>query len=141
RGIEFDLTRAIIREIEANTPFKVASCRERADTELGCKIVNWRKAVILNNQLNETRDAEIGIAVELTWRDLRPGCYEYLSAPPPRPGAPVPAPGAPPPPPILVEPAADFVPELGGSRATAEQAVINRLARGIVYKMEWAKPW
>src|SRR5688500_13277030 len=51
RGIEFELTRAVIREIEASSPMKIVSCREQADTELVGKIINWRKSVINNNQL------------------------------------------------------------------------------------------
>lgn len=136
RGIEFTLTRAIIREIEANTPFKVVSCRENADTELDGKIINWRKSVININQLNEIREGEIGIAVELTWRDLRPGFGgDVLS------GAKAREPGAPEPKPILVEPTATFIPELGGSVTSAEKMITDNLARAIIYKMEIARPW
>ena len=31
RGLEFDLTRAVIREIEAKTPFRVVDCRANAN--------------------------------------------------------------------------------------------------------------
>ncbi len=33
RGLEFQLTQAVIREIESKTPYKVVQCREAADTE------------------------------------------------------------------------------------------------------------
>src|SRR5262245_15270336 len=59
RGLEFDLTRAVVREIEAKTPFKVVNCREQADTELHGKIVNRRKALVNMNQLGEIREAEV----------------------------------------------------------------------------------
>ena len=55
RGLEFDLTRAVIREIEAKTPFKVVDSRAGADTELIGKIVSTSKAVITLNQLGEVR--------------------------------------------------------------------------------------
>src|SRR2546422_5758194 len=73
RGLEFDLQRAIVREIEAKTPFKVAASQLVADTELCGKIVNRNKAVINANQLNEVREAETSLVVELIWRDLRLG--------------------------------------------------------------------
>ena len=73
RGLEFDLTRAVIREIEAKTPFKTTDCRANADTELIGKIVSTTKGVITVNQLGEVRDAQAGMGVELVWRDLRPG--------------------------------------------------------------------
>lgn len=144
RGLEFEMTKAVIREIEASSPFKVVSRREDADTELLCKIVNWRKTVINMNQLNEVREAEIAVAVELVWRDLRAGCGgEVLSQPRPKglpPGAvPVASPATPPP--LLVEPTATFVPEVGGSVASAEKMLVDSLARGIVFKMEVARPW
>src|SRR5215218_3507032 len=45
RGLEFDLTRAVIREIGSKTPFRIVDCKEKADTELCLKVVTWRKNV------------------------------------------------------------------------------------------------
>jgi len=81
RGLEFDLTRAVIREIEAKTPYKVISNPDCADTELKGTIVSLNKNVINRNQLNEIREAETTLAVEITWKDLRSG--EILSRPRP----------------------------------------------------------
>src|SRR5271154_7095965 len=39
RQIPFDLTRAVIREIESKTPYKVISDRSKADTELTGTVV------------------------------------------------------------------------------------------------------
>jgi hypothetical protein len=168
RGLEFDLTRAVIREIEAKTPYKVASCREAADTELRGKIINRNKALILNNQLNEIREGEVALAVELTWLDLRPGHLgEVLTRPDAPRGEilrgrdnfgrfgfnPVTPPsameeqprGAPlidkegKPLPVLVQPTATYVPELGGSVTSAEKQLVDRLAIQIVSMME--RPW
>src|SRR5262245_11406459 len=58
RGLEFDLTRAVIREIESKTPYKVISDRSRADTELTGTIVGANKILLNRNQLNEIREAE-----------------------------------------------------------------------------------
>lgn len=77
RQIPFDLTRAVIREIEAKTPYKVISDRSRADTELTGKVVALSKNLINRNQLNEIREAETVLTVGIVWKDLRSG--EYLS--------------------------------------------------------------
>jgi hypothetical protein len=168
RGLEFDLTRAVIREIEAKTPYKVASCREAADTELRGKIINRNRSMILNNRLNEIREGEVALAVELTWLDLRPGHIgEVLTRPDVARGQmlrgrdnigrmglnPMAGPmmmeepprGAPlvdkegNPLPVIVQPTATYVPELGGSVTSAEKQLVDRLAIQIVSMME--RPW
>jgi Lipopolysaccharide-assembly len=142
RGLEFDLTRAVIREIESKTPFKVVDCREGADTELIGKIINTSKGVITLNQLGEVRDAQAGLSVELTWRDLRPGCTgTILSADPKKEEVrgenPLPGPKSPPP--ALVTPSATYIPEVGGSVLAARKQLVDRAAIQIVSMME--KGW
>jgi len=139
RQIEFDLTRAVIREIEAKTPYKVVSCADNADTELLGRVVTWRRNLVNQNQLGEIREGEAALGVELVWRDLRPGRVgTILSLPkqkekePLVPGELVPAQ----PPPILIQATGNFIPELGGSLTTAEKLIIDRLAVQIVSQME-----
>ena len=79
RGLEFDLTRAVIKEIEWKTPFKVVSDRTKADTELTCTIAAYNKNILNRNQLNETRESEMVLTVAVVWKDLRSG--EILSQP------------------------------------------------------------
>jgi hypothetical protein len=81
RGIEVDLTKAVVREIELKTPYKVVSDRSRADTELIGRVVNLNKDVLNRNPLNEIREGQTTLTVEITWRDLRTG--EILSRPRP----------------------------------------------------------
>jgi hypothetical protein len=141
REVEFDMTRAVIREIEATTPFKVVSCRDRADTELLGKIVSVRKNLINQNQLGEVREAETGLGVEVVWRDLRPGHVgECLSAPKKKESE-LPPPGARPkePPPAIITPQGFFIPEVGGSFTSAERQMVDRVARQVTYLME--RPW
>jgi hypothetical protein len=76
-GMEMDLTRAVIREIEAKTPYKVVQCD--ADTELIGTIVQFTKMPLSYNQLNEVREGETTLVVELVWKDTRTG--EILSLP------------------------------------------------------------
>jgi hypothetical protein len=140
QGIEFDLTKAVQREIEQKTPYKVVGDNEEADTELTGTIVSLTKQIINRNQFNEVREAQTVLTVEVVWRDLRSG--EVLSRPPKGPGAPPPPPPgapAPPPPPVTVSSLSGFIPELGESPTTAYKGNVDRLARQIVYLME--NPW
>ena len=144
RGVEFDLTRAVIREIEAKTPYKVVNDGCPADTELSGTIIILNKNMLNRNQLNEVREAETVLGVQIVWKDLRSG--ELLSKPKIGPGAPPPppvnlAPGAtpPPPPPVLVTSTGNFIPELGQSLTTAQKENVDRLAVQIVSLME--KAW
>lgn len=153
RGLEFDLTRAIVREIEAKTPYKVVSSCEGADTELSGTILSVTKAVVNINPSNEVREAETALNVEVVWRDLRTG--QVLSKPTRvmgdqpglTPGIIGPnftlpdAPEATPPndPPVLVQSVDRFIPELGQSITTAFKGNVDRLAVQIVSMME--TPW
>src|SRR5262249_53873071 len=142
RGLEFDLTRAVVREIELKTPFKVVSDGP-ADTELLGKILGYTKGILNYNQNGEVRDVETTLGVELVWRDLRPGHFgEILSQPKPgKPGQPPPPPPPPgaKPPVVLVQSIGGFIPEIGQSLTTAQKQNVDRLAVQIVSMME--KPW
>jgi len=84
-GMEMDLTRAIIRQIEMITPYKVVECN--ADTELRVTIVNFARTPLNYTQFNTVREYETALTVELIWFDKRTG--RILSQPPRRPGQPV----------------------------------------------------
>jgi hypothetical protein len=145
RGLEFQLTQAVLREIAVRTPFRIVSCAEGADTQLDLKVITWRKNLIITTPTNQNRQAEIGLGVEVVWKDLRPERIgEVLSNPrstlpkePPLPGQINPPPGRAIP--VLLLPVASFEPELGGSNATAEKQAIDRVAIQIVSMME--KSW
>jgi hypothetical protein len=77
RGLEFDLTEAVVREIEAKTPMKVRTAGQPADLELCGTIFVVTKNILNVNQLNEVREGEMVITVELVLRDLHTG--EVLS--------------------------------------------------------------
>jgi hypothetical protein len=146
RGLEFDLTRAVIREIEAKTPYKVISNEARADTILTGTIVALNKNIINIDPLNEVRQAETLLSVQVAWVDNRPGSRGDVLSQPRKPDAPPgvavnipPGTPLPPPPPTAVQSLATFIPELGESLTTAEQKNVNRLAIQIVSLME--KPW
>ncbi|MFO0805381.1 MAG: LptE family protein [Gemmataceae bacterium] len=155
RGMEVDITRAVVREINAKTPFKVVSDCDRADTELKGVIVSITKNILNRNQQNLTREAEVVLTVDVLWRDLRTG--KNLSStqrqipvigvtpglPPPEaipfdPSVPLP-PGVTPDDsqlPVRLVATGRLIPELGESITTGEQKAINLLAVQIVSMME-----
>lgn len=147
RGIEFQVTQAVIREIEAKTPYKVVSNCDCADTELVGVIASMTKSILNANQLNEVREAQTVLTVDVYWRDLRSG--EVLSSPRVPNGEellPVLPPSEPPEPAAQVKPRprrvqaiGRFIPELGESITTAEQMMADRVAVQIVSMME--APW
>ena len=141
-GLEDDLTRAVIKEIDAKTPYKVVGGGQSADTELEGIIISSGKNVINRNQLNEVREAETTVSVEIYWRDLRTG--ELLSQPkkkaPQLPSALDPTPVATAPDkPLLVTSTATFIPELGQSLNSSQLKSCEKLASQIVGMME--NPW
>jgi hypothetical protein len=160
RGLEVEITRAVVREIGAKTRFKVVSDPDRADTELLGNVVGIDKVVLNRNQQNQIREADVVVNVDVLWRDLRDG--RILSGPrtdvPPVAGLPV-APGqlpavvpfdpsVPQPPPVCEVPAVlpvrvvatgRLLPELGETNASATKRVADQLATQIVSMME--KPW
>jgi len=153
RGAEMELTRAVIREIEATTPLKVISDCNRADTELLGTLVTLNKNLLNRNQQNEVREGEVALGVELVWRNLRtqqvlsnprrpigilqPGelpAFDQENQPRPEgPEIPIPA---------LIVLSGRYLPEVGESNASAQQRVCNRLAKQIVQMMEsdWCLP-
>jgi hypothetical protein len=141
REIEFALTREVVNEL-GKSPYRVTSERNRADTELLMKVVQNRKSTVLLNQLGEARDVEIGINIEVVWRDLRPGSGGDILSNPigmkldelPLPGERKPA--APRAIPLLITPTANYIPELGGSNASARTHAARTAARQIVNMME-----
>jgi len=79
RGLEFDLTKALEREILAKTPYRIVSDRASADTVLKGTIVSMTKNILNRNQLNEIREAQTVMKAVIVWRDLHTG--EILSTP------------------------------------------------------------
>ena len=77
QNLEYDLTKAVITQIEEITRMKVVTCE--ADTELIGTITMTQKNILNLNQLNEIREGEAVITIELVWRDLHTG--EILTRP------------------------------------------------------------
>ena len=73
RDLEFRLTEAVIKRIEAQTPYRVAG-RAEADTLLTGRIVQVTQQVLsLNPDTGRPRQLEVQLVVAFTWTDLRTG--------------------------------------------------------------------
>jgi hypothetical protein len=73
RGVEFSLSKALVQQIEANTPYKVVP-RERADTILEGEIVEVHVNTLSNDRFSAIPQEQLfDIIVDFTWKDLRTG--------------------------------------------------------------------
>ena len=125
RGIELQLTEAVVKQIQTRTPFRLAH-ESTADTILRGRVVGVRKRGLSRTITDDPREAEFALAVEVTWEDRRGQVLGSRTVP--------------------IAP--DVVPvlstgtqavELGQTRATAQQEAVERLARQVVDLMEL--PW
>ena len=119
RGVEFELTNAVIHQIEAFTPYKVVP-RERADTILEGEIISTQiKPLSFSQESATPQEQSLTVAIDFTWKDLHTGR-------------------------ILVErrdyeQSASFFPTLGEDQFIGEESASQGLAAGIVHEME--APW
>lgn len=115
RNLEFKLTKAIIDQLEADSPYKVVS-RERADTVLEGEVIAVEIKTISNSQSAVPQEQLLTIIVNFSWKDQRTGR-------------------------ILVErrgfeQSAPYYPTLGEGQFVGAQQNIEQLARGIIEEMQ-----
>uniref|UniRef100_A0A7C2NZA9 LptE family protein n=1 Tax=Schlesneria paludicola TaxID=360056 RepID=A0A7C2NZA9_9PLAN len=126
RGIEYQLTEAVQKEIQTRTPYRLAK-GPGADTRLTGRIVDIRKDVLGETQFDDPRELQLSLFIHVTWEDLRTGQLLASQEVPIQPQA------------IPLVGQAEFAPEVGQSLATATQDATERLARQIVNMLE--TPW
>ena len=126
RGLGERLTEAVVREIEAKTPYKVVSSPV-ADSTLTCRIVAETKGTLLNAPTAEPRNIQLNYRVDVTWTDRRGQQLQSASS------LPVPSSLA------TVDQSTFLIPEAGQTMATSQQQLIDSMAKQIVSLME--SPW
>jgi len=73
REVEFQLTEALVKRIELNTPYKVTD-RSRADTELSGEITKIEQRLLSKDpDTGLAREMEITFHVSFTWKNLKTG--------------------------------------------------------------------
>lgn len=73
RGLEFQLTEALVKRIEMDTPYRIASC-DRADSALTGEIIEVQQRTI-GTDFDTDLPRETGATIVMSWRwkDLRTG--------------------------------------------------------------------
>ena len=126
RGIEFQLTEAVQKEVTKRSHFRLAKGVE-ADTRLTGRIVGFRKDVLGETRSDDPRELQLSLLVKVRWEDLRTGEVLAQQEIPLSPEA------------IPMSAQSEFSPELGQSLATGLSEVFQTMARKIVNLME--TPW
>ncbi len=126
RNLGERLTEAVVKQIEATTPYKVVGDSD-ADSVLTGRIVGEHKSVLVPDLSGNARENQVTMTVQVSWVDRRGRALREDKT------VPLPA--------ELVEVTgtANVVPEVGQSIATAQQQAICRMAEQIVGLME--NPW
>jgi hypothetical protein len=117
KELEFRLTEAIDKNIEARSPYKVVGDRKQADTVLTGEIESADETVLTGRSgINLPRETDLILTVSFTWKDARTGR-------------------------VLLERkkfirAATEIPQLGERIADAEQRAVEEAAFAIVTQMQ-----
>ena len=112
-------TEAVIKEVELTTPLTITN-PQIADSFIRGRIIRESKSVVGENRFDDARSLRSGWVVEVDWVD--------------RAGTPLMQRQT-----VLITEAAEFVPEGGQSLTTAQQEIIERVARQTVSQMQ--NPW
>jgi hypothetical protein len=116
QGVEFSLSKAIINQLEAHSPYKVVP-PERADTILEGTITSIGRQVISKNSETAVPEEQLDVInVDFVWKDLRSGR-------------------------ILVQrrnfsQTATYYPTLGEGQFVGNQLAVERLALAIVQELQ-----
>ncbi|MCG8339343.1 MAG: LPS assembly lipoprotein LptE, partial [Proteobacteria bacterium] len=74
KGIEFELSNALVQRISVNTPYKIRANKRDADSVIYGKIIGVNERVQAHQrQLDRPMQEKIVVTAEVTWKDLRTG--------------------------------------------------------------------
>ncbi|MDD5328138.1 MAG: LPS assembly lipoprotein LptE [Phycisphaerae bacterium] len=74
RGVEYELTDALAKRIEAETPYKIVSNRDRADTIISGHIVSARESRLsYERQTGRAMEKEAELRAVVNWKNLKTG--------------------------------------------------------------------
>ncbi|NIA17197.1 MAG: hypothetical protein GWO86_02500 [Planctomycetes bacterium] len=77
RDVEYELTDAIAKRIEAETPYKIISDRSRADTIISGKITSLSASTVsIEPETGRAIESQAEVIANFSWKNLRTG--EYL---------------------------------------------------------------
>jgi hypothetical protein len=74
RGIEFELTDALAKRIESQTPYKIVSNRDKADTVISGQITQAKESVLTKErQIGRPMEKNVELRAVVSWKNLRTG--------------------------------------------------------------------
>lgn len=119
RGYEFKLTDAVCKRIEAQTPYKIVSDRDLADSVLSGTITTTSGVLAGDRYTGRALEYETSVQVRLTWKNLKTGQLmldnEEIFA------------------------SASYSDQLGQTFDSSAGAALNKAAQKVVERME--TPW
>ena len=74
RGVEYKLSQAVGKRIEAETPYKIVTDRNRADTILSGKITAVNESILtIERQTGRALELNVGVQAVVNWKNLKTG--------------------------------------------------------------------
>ena len=74
RGVEYELSDALAKRIEAETPYKIISSRDRADTVISGQIVHVGESVLISErETGRALEKEVQLCAVVNWKNLKTG--------------------------------------------------------------------
>lgn len=74
RGVEYELSDALAKRIEADTPYKIVSDSDRADTVMSGQIVSiGETALSIDREVGTVLEKEVELRAVVNWKNLKTG--------------------------------------------------------------------
>ena len=74
RGVEYELSDALAKRIEAQTPYKIVSSPDRADSIISGQIVSIDESILsLERELGQALEKEVQLTAVVSWENLKTG--------------------------------------------------------------------
>jgi len=74
RGIEYELTDALAKRIELQTPYKIVSSRDRADSVIKGQIISVNQSILsIEREMGTALEKEVEVRAVVNWEYLRTG--------------------------------------------------------------------
>jgi len=74
RGVEYELSDALAKRIEAETPYKIISSRDRADSIINGQIVSIDESVLsIEREVGRALEKEVQLTAVVSWKNLKTG--------------------------------------------------------------------
>ena len=74
RGVEYELTDALAKRIEAETPYKIVSSRDRADSVMSGRISSIGQSLLsIERETGMALEKEVELRAVVNWKNLKTG--------------------------------------------------------------------